>query len=149
MTKNHIGYEHLLYDKFIATDQHCIKEVARKTNIPPSTLYKYCAGNIRPPVDIVASLYNATKDEDFLNYIIDDTDKKLADRYPGKGEKTILEETLDVSVACGRLIEVIQKALKDKDIDRNEKRLIIKSINKAEKELEDLRGKIKEDTKNE
>ncbi len=142
MPRAHTKYQFFLYDKFIG-GQHNIIDTSRKTLIPPSTLYNYVEGVSTCPVDLVAPFYNATKDPDFVNFIINDTDLMLAPKQEGKGDKTILEETLDVSVACGNLTRTVQKALKDKTITRNEERLIIKAINEAEKELEDLRKKIK------
>lgn len=143
MTIKHVEYGQLLYDKLISQKLYTVEFIARRTGTPASTIYKYCECTLVVPAGFESKIYNATKDEDFLNFIIDDTDLMLTPKQEGKGEKTVLEETLDVSVACGHLTKTVQKALKDKDINRNERRLIIKSINKAEKELEDLRKKIK------
>lgn len=140
MPLKHTAFQFFLYEKF--NGQHDITNIVRKMLQNRSTFYNYIEGETYCPVDLVAPLYNATKDRDFLDFIINDTDLKLVPRQEGKGDKTVLEEVLDVGVACGHLTETIQKALKDKVIDRNEKRSIIKTINKAEKELEDLRKKI-------
>ena len=141
MPRAHTKYQFFLYEKFIG-GQHNIIDTSRKILVPASTLYNYAEGVSTCPVDLVAPFYNSTNDPDFLNFIINDTDLMLVPKKEGKGEKTVLEETLDVSVACGNLTRTVQKALKDKEITRNEGRLIVKAINEAEKELEDLRKKI-------
>lgn len=142
MTIKHVEFGQLLYDKLISQELHTVKSIARRTGTPASTIYKYCEYTLVVPAGFESKVYNATKDLDFLNFIIDDTDQMLVDRHKGKGEKTVLEETLDVGVACGQLTKIVQKALKDKTITDREERLIVKAINEAEKELEDLREKI-------
>ena len=140
----HIKFNQLLYEKLIGTDQHSIKMVARKTGTSLSTLYKYCEGTYNPPAEFVAKIYNATGDVDFLDFIINDTDKLLIDKQKGDADKTVVEEALDVAGACGKLIATVQEAMEDKKMTPSEKTCIEKSINRAQKELEDLRERIKE-----
>jgi 6-phosphogluconate dehydrogenase len=92
----------------------------------------------------VSKIYNATGDVDFLDFIINDTDKLLIDKQKGDADKTVVEEALDVAGACGKLIATVQEAMEDKKMTPSEKTCIEKSINRAQKELEDLRERIKE-----
>ena len=145
----HIKFSQLMYEKLIATEgEFNIKRVAKLTGIPAPTLYKYAEGEATPPADLVPMLYNATKDIDYLLFIIDDTDQMLAPRPKADAEKSVLEETLDVAAKCGSLVDMVQVALdaeseSGRDLSPKEKTGIIKAINKSEKELEDLRNKIK------
>ncbi len=141
---SHIKFSQLLYEKLIGTEQYSSKMVARRTGVPLSTLYKYCEGTYNPPAEFVSMVYNATGDVDFLDFIINDTDKMLVDKQKGAAEKSVVEEALDVAGACGRLMEEVQNALKDKSLNNSEKVGIERAINIAEKELEDLRERIKE-----
>lgn len=144
MTIKHVEYGKLLYDKVILQKLWTIEFIARRTNTPPSTLYKYCQGTLVVPAGFESLVYNATGDIDFLNFVVEDTDKVLIDRHRGEGEKTVLEETLDVTAAVGHLVQSVQKSLDKKSEggekqSRNEKAKIFKNIDKVIKELEDLR----------
>lgn len=68
----------------------------------------------------------------------------LVDKQKGVADKPIVDEALDVAVACGRLMEMVQNAMEDKKMSPHEKTCIEKAINKAEKELDDLRERIKD-----
>jgi hypothetical protein len=144
MTIKHFQYAQLLYDILISQKRYTVEFVARRTGTPPSTIYKYCEGTLVVPVEFQSKIYNATGDIDFLNFTIDDTDKVLIDRLRGEGKKSVLEETLDVASASGKLIARVQKALDEKseegkDLSNKENKAIDKDINSVIKELEDLR----------
>lgn len=144
MTIKHVEFGRLLQEKLNSTKDYTVESIARRTGTPTSTIYKYCEGVLVTPAEFVSKVYNATGEEDFLNFIIGDTDKVLIDRHRGKGDKTVLEETLDVAAAAGNLVKVVQTALKKdsesgKKTSPNEKKQITKCINKTIKELEDLR----------
>ena len=146
MAIKHFQYARLLYDILISQKSYTVAFVARRTGTPPSTIYKYCEGTLVVPVEFQSKIYNATGDIDFLNFTRDDTDMVLINRQRGEGEKTVLEETLDVASASGKLIARVQKALDKKseageDLSDNESKAIDKDINSVIKELEDLRAR--------
>ena len=143
MSTSHAKFSHLMYEKLIGTELYPVKSIARRTGVPMSSLYKYCDGTMNSPVEIVAKIYNATGDKDFLHFIIDDTDQMLIDKQKGSAERPLMEEALDVAGACGRLMEEVQKAMKDKKLTKAEKFKIEKAINASQKELEDLRESLR------
>lgn len=142
MPIRYLGFQNLLYRKFISPGEHDAKKIAHAINESLSSFYKYCEGNWYCPPDLISRIYNATKDPDFLNFILNDTDLMLAPRKNVAPDKSVLEETLDVASAAGSVVAKIDNALKDGRINDIEIRQIIHAIDKGEKELEDLRRKI-------
>ena len=143
MPINHIGFQNLLYQKFISPGQHDAKKIAHAMNVSMTTFYNYCEGNAYFPPDLLSRLYTVTGDPDFLNFILNDTDQQLAPRQIQSPKKSIVEETLDVAAALGDVVKKTQNALEDKSINDLEKRKICQAIDKSEKELEELRLKIR------
>ncbi len=144
MTIKHVEFGKLLYTKLIYEKLYTVELIARRTNTPASTVYKYCEGTLVTPADFVSKVYNATKDIDFLDFVIGDTDKVLIARHRGGGEKTVLEETLDVASAFGHLSQSVQKAQAKTSesgtgISDSESRVIYKHLNSIIKEVEDVR----------
>src|SRR3990167_2344629 len=140
----HDGFRSLLYYKFIHSKTHKVDETALKMGISVSTFYNYIEGINNFPVDLVPPLYNATQDIDFLNFILNDTNKKIIDKAPAaKQVKTPTDETLDIAAATGTLVAEVKRTLEDGYLSVNDKRTLEKQINIAEKEIEDLRKVLK------
>lgn len=142
MPLNHIGFQNLLYQKFISPGEHDAQKTARSMNVSMTTFYNYCEGNAYFPPDLIALLYTTTRDPDFLNFILNETDQMLAPRKVGKPGRSLVEETLDVAAALGDVVKRTQAALKDGRLNVSEKNKIIHAIDASEKELEDLRKKV-------
>lgn len=142
--RNYDGFRSLLYYKICGSKNHKVDDIARKMGLSVSTLYNYIEGINNFPPDLMAPLYNATHDIDFLNFVLNDTDQMAVDRKTAQVKGGLLEETLDVAASSGKLVAEIQKDLRDKRISVNEKRTIEKQINGAVKELEDLRKVLKD-----
>ncbi len=143
----YIGFQNLLYRKFISPREHDAKKVAAAIGESLSTLYNYVEGISYCPVDLVARLYKATGDKDFLNFVLDDTDQKLAPREPSKDKKTLEGELLDVAAANGNLMQAAHKALKDGGMSKSEGRDLLRKIGHERKELDDLHVLLLERTK--
>lgn len=139
----HVKFQNLLNDKFIITEQHRARDVARRMNIPESSLYHYIEGASAFPIDLLPLLYNATRDPEFITFATDDTDMMLVSRQEGNGLRSLLSETLDGAAAVGLLVAVIQEALEDNHLSEAERSKINKAVNKAQKELEDIKAKVK------
>ena len=133
------GFRSLLYYKLVQSKEYSVQEIAGKMNMSSSSLYHYIEGESNFPVDLIARLYNSTHDIDFLNFILNDTDKMLTDRAESHIEKGLIEEILDVASATGEVVTKTKEAIEDGKINEAEKKKIIKTIDKAEKELEDAR----------
>jgi len=133
------GFRSLLYYKFIHSKTHKVDSIAVKMGLSVSTLYNYIEGINNFPPDLVAPLYNATQDIDFLNFILNDTDQMAVERKTAQVKGGLVEETLDVAASSGKLVAEIQKDLKDKRVSVNEKKIIEKKLNEVEKQLEDVR----------
>ncbi|WKZ15456.1 MAG: hypothetical protein QY317_16295 [Candidatus Jettenia caeni] len=141
MPQIHTKFKHLLYSKLIESGNYSLSDIARRMNIPTSTLYHYVEeGGPTFPVDLLASLYNATRDMDFLSFILNDTDMMPTPRQASKDGKSVLEETLEAVAASGIVVSCVQEAIRDKKIDNKEQEKIVQAINKVEKELEDLKN---------
>lgn len=142
MPVRYLGFQNLLYRKFISPGEHDAKKIAHAINESLSSFYKYCEGNWYCPPDLISRIYNATKDPDFLNFILNDTDLMLAPRKTAAPEKSLVEETLDVAVSLGDVVKKTQTAIEDGRLNDLERRKIIHAIDAGEKELEDLRKKV-------
>ena len=142
MPINYIGFQNLLYQKFISPGQHDAKKTAHALNVSMTTFYNYCEANAYFPPDLLGRLYTVTGDPDFLNFILNDTDMLLAPRKIGAPEKSVIEETLDVAAASGDVVSIVEKALRNKTINEIERRRIIKALDISEKEIEELRKKV-------
>ena len=118
-------FQFFLYQIFLQEKRHDAQDVARKLGLPASTLYHWIEGENAFPVDMLAPLYNATHDIDFLNFILNDTDQMMLARKPAEVKGGMLEETLDVAAATGKLVAEIQKDLADKRLSVNEKKALI------------------------
>lgn len=143
MIKND-GFRVLLYHKFIYRKAFRVDEVADKMGIPPTTFYKYLQGQMNFPVDLVAKLYSATGDIEFLNFILNDTPHMLAPRKAAGAGKSLTDEALDTAAATGRLISEVQKAAGEVSINDIERRKLNRQIDEAEKDLEELRKTVNE-----
>lgn len=142
MASKYTKFKELLKQKLIFSEQYNVRDVARKINISPSSLYHYAedAQNCPNfPVDLLAPLFNATKDIDFLNFILADTDFMLAPRQQTTEQKSVKDETLEAAAAGGILVKHVCEALRDNILSDEEKKTIAKAIDGAELELEDLR----------
>ena len=117
-------FQFFLYQIFLQEKRHDAQDVARKLGLPASTLYHWIEGENAFPVDMLAPLYNATHDIDFLNFILNDTDQMMIARKPAEVKGGMLEETLDVAAATGKLVAEIQKDLADKRLSVNEKKAL-------------------------
>ena len=144
MKIQHTGFQSLLYEKFVIDKVHDGKKVAPAMGIAPSTLYGYIEGKQYMPPDLIARLYKATGDVDFLNFIIDKTDQSLRPRETHAGKEDLKDDTLDVASAAGAAVAEIQKALADDNVSEVEKQRITKRLNVLMKEIEDVRAHVKE-----
>ena len=138
MPLKHQGFQSLLYFKFVHEKLFRVEDIAKAMGLSPSTLYNYLEGITTFPPDLIAPLYNATKDEGFLNFVTDDTDKRLVERDAPRHVKPVIEETLDMVGAAGALTEKINKSLVDGDINAAEKQKLLNAAHKVFKELEEL-----------
>ena len=144
MHLKYIRFQNLLYNKFVSPGEHDAKKVCSQMNISLSTFYNYIEGISHFPPDLIAPVYNSTHDIDFLNFILNDTDKKIIDKAPAaKQVKTPTDETLDIAAATGTLVAEVKRSLKDGYLSANDKRALEKQINITEKEMEDLRKILK------
>ncbi len=140
MASRYTKFKELLKSKLVFSEEYKLADVARKMNVPVSTLYHYTEDNAPHfPVELIAPLYNATKDKAFLNFMLTDTDFLLAPRPQAGETKDIKDETLDAAASSGSLVAQVVAALKDGTLNEDEKVEILKAIDGAQLELEDLR----------
>lgn len=139
MIKN-TEFQLLLQQKIVLSGKYSIEEVARAIDVPKNTLYHYLEGRSTFPVDKVGPLYNYTQESAFLDFVVRDTDMMLTYRQPGSAGKPIVDETLDVAAELGNVVKSVRDALMDRGISDAENAGIVEAINKAQKELEDLRA---------
>lgn len=113
MPLKYTKFQFFLYEKIILSNKNNVEEISKKIPLPASTLYNYLEGQSACPVELVAPFYNATKDIDFLNFIIDDTDHVLVARKCSGPKKSIIEEALNVASSNGQLISIVKDGLKN------------------------------------
>ncbi|MEK6530999.1 MAG: phage regulatory CII family protein [Deltaproteobacteria bacterium] len=143
MPIKHLGYQNLLYRKFVSPGEHDAKRAAQAIGESLSSLYNYIEGISYCPPDIISRLYNATKDTEFLSFIVDDTDQALTERRQRPPGKSVLEEALDVAAAIGGLVHATKGALDDGRISEADRTKILRAIEKGHNELEDLKSVIR------
>ncbi len=149
MSTKYQEFPDFLYRKFSFLKEHRIEDVVEGLNelgqeVSVSTFRKYVRGEFSFPPDLIGPLYTVTQDPDFLNYILKDTDMRLAPRSRNGSDKGAEHETLDVCAAVGRLSAAVEAAkANDGEIDDIEAARIMKGIEQAHKELGDLRLCIK------
>jgi len=142
----HVEFQFLLYSKFISPlgdePKHDADHAAREIGISRSTLYNYIEGECYCPPDLISRIYNATGDVDFLNFIVNPTDKRLVDKESVRAEKGLVEEVLDVAGTAGGLVNMVREALADGRLSALEQHQILRGIEGVHKELEDLKACI-------
>lgn len=140
MAFKYTKFKELLKLKLVFSEEYKLSDVARKMNVPVSTLYHYTEDNAPHfPIELIATLYNATKDVAFLNFVLADTDMMLTPRQASTEQKTLKAETLEAAAAGGILVKQVCEALRDNILSEDEKKTIAKAIDGAELELEDMR----------
>lgn len=140
MSHKYTKYKELLRQKLLFSGLYSVAEIARKINVPISTMYRYLEENgPNPPVEWIAPIYNTTNDIDFLNFILNDTRMMATPRQRPGETKDIKDETLEAAAAGGMLVKHVCEALRDNILSDEEKKTIAKAIDGAELELEDLR----------
>ena len=141
MAAKYTKFKELLKSKLVFSEEYKLSDIARKMNVPVSTLYHYTEDNAPHfPIELIAPLYNATKDQAFLNFILADTDMMLAPRQSASDGITVKDEMLEAAAAGGMLVREVVDAIRDGLISEVEKGTIMAAIDANEKELEDLRG---------
>ena len=143
MAFKYTKFKELLKSKLVFSEEYKLSDIARKMNVPVSTLYHYTEDNAPHfPIELLAPLYNATKDPSFLNFILADTDLMLAPRQYSSEGKTVKDEMLEAAAAGGSLVQKVVDAIRDRLMSDVEKGAIMAAIDKNEKELEDLRSGV-------
>ncbi|MCL4873822.1 hypothetical protein KJ039_07065 [bacterium] len=143
MPIRHIGFQNLLYRKFISPGEHDAKKVAGAIGESLSTFYNYCEGAHYCPPDLVGRIYNATGDLDFLNFILADTDHLPAPRQGAKEHRGLIGETLDVAASVGRFIADVQAMTADNHLSEMEKGYLCRRIEQVQAQLEEARLALK------
>lgn len=133
------GFQNFLYGKLILDGKYSLKEVAGKMGILSRLLYNYTSGESYFPVDLLTSLYRATGDREFLDFVINDSDMMLTPRKKANTNQSLITEALDTSVAAGEVVRAVKKAIADGTLNPRERALIVRMVNNNEKELEDVR----------
>lgn len=139
----YLGFQNLLYRKFVSPGEHDAKAVAFAMGISLSTFYNYIEGVSTTPPDLIPLLYNATKDSEFLSFVTDPTDKRLSDKNPVLNSRSVIDEAFDVTAANGRLVDSVRKALNDARISRAELRTLFNVLGLVRQEVDELEASIK------
>jgi len=135
------GFRFFLYG-LLTKRENDVPDIARRMGIGRTTLYHYAENDSYFPPDLIAPLYNATKDLSILEWIIQDTDYQLTPRQGAISTKPIMQEATDVAIAYGDLIAELKKALADGRITGGEKKKLHKILNNHLKEVEEVRAAL-------
>ena len=143
----HKGFQSLLYYKLIQSKRFRVDETADKMGISPATLYGYAEARSTFPVDLLGKLYNATKDPEFLTFVIDDTDCMAVPRPQAEAKgRSLVWEAADVSMIGGELLKQIDEALSDGRIDEPERKRLNQLANRGLKEFQDVINHLEQDS---
>ena len=115
-------FQSLLYQKFIGgNSEHCVKQIAPELDLAPSTLYEYCRGKQRFPIELLGQLVQATGDPQFIEVFLKDT-------YYVINSVPVVTDIIDHTIAMlknmkrfGDLADTYEKSIADGVIDRREK----------------------------
>lgn len=144
MPTEYKGWPSLCYYHLIMSGRHRVDETAEKMAISPSSLYKYCEGEVNFPVDLIPRLYNATHEKEFLDFLVKGTDQIVLPRPGAEANGRSLEiEMLDVAAVVGELAKHITTALEDGRLSEAEAIKAERTLNRLQREAEGVREKLK------
>ena len=144
MPTEYKGWPSLLYYHLIHSGKHDVGQVAQRMGVSASSLYKYAEGECNFPPDLIPTLYNATKEKDFLDFCVKGTDQMLAPRpQPGTSARSLEMETLDVASATGEMAGQVRALLEDGRTSEIEIKQLEKTLNGLQREVEEVRQKIR------
>ncbi len=122
-----------------------VKQVAPEIGISPDQLNKYIT-NYQPfPSYLIPGLYNATKDQTLLNWIISRCEGAAVSYHVefGKPSGSAQDEINKTVVAIGKLVEIWEKALERGELNMTDRGAIGRT---ADRVIE-LMERIKRETK--
>lgn len=145
MTVQYRAWPSLLYYHLIHSGKHDLREVAKKMMVNPDSLYKWAEGVNTFPPELAGPLYNATGEIEFLESLMKDTGMMVVPRPMANGAgKPVLNEVIDVVGAVGDMANHFNKAMADGKLDSREISRAEKLLNKVQREVEDVRQRIKQ-----
>ncbi len=124
MGRGSLGFQSLMYYKFIIKKQYRVDETAFKMRIAMDTLYRYIRGELIIPPDRIVDLIKATGDREFLEFFSDPAGFDLVPRETFRDAKDIRALELNLAISVGQALKEIEKAYEDGKIEESEYRTI-------------------------
>ena len=106
------------------------KAIAIDLGIPYSTYDNWVRGEASFPPDLIPRLYEITKDDRVLEFILEPIGRISIPRVNGNSSKPIQKLELQLSIFEGKTIEAIENALEDGKITVQEYNSIHRIVNK-------------------
>ena len=131
-----------LYNKITIEEVISIRELENRTGIPASTWYNWAGSISTVPPEIFTLLYNLTKDKEFLNFFLKNTDQMLTPRQAVAEVGGIAREMIDPAIALGAALDEIKNSMMDGKLQPLEKQRIHKKLDNLQNEIEELRSCI-------
>ena len=95
-----IGFQNLLYVRFIIEKRYRVDEVARKLDIHKDTLYRWIRGDNPFPIDQLPHLVKATDDPIYLKYLAREAGFSLVEQVKDKKTAEAISRIADILISC-------------------------------------------------
>jgi hypothetical protein len=118
-------FQGILYEKFIGVNsKYIVKQIAPELDRAVSTFYAYCRGEQDFPIELLGELVRITKDPQFIEVFLRDTEYVLSRIPRSKDKKGHTSSILTNMKMLGDLAELYERSVADGIIDqRNKKEL--------------------------
>lgn len=144
-SENTQGFASLLYVAFVIEKRYRVDEVAPLLDVSPSTLYDYISGRRIFPPDLIAPLYNATKDRRFLALFLDECGCTFTELPEPEAciDETVLAEAIRAQEEFTDVLRATREALRDDRVDRRELAQIEQEYSEAKAQLARLMATVR------
>lgn len=137
--------ERALYQHLIQSGRHELRQVARRLNMPYSTLAAYCEDRRPLRADMIPLLYSATHDIDLFADVSGASACGIVCSLPAQGRLTgesIAVHMLRVEAEVGVTASEVIAAVQDGRVDQGEAARILAKIPDCERALAELRSAL-------
>ena len=98
--KAKMGFQSLLYYKFVVHKTYRVDTVAEKMGLSSDTLYRYVRGDRPFPIDRLSDLVNATGDFEYLEYFNDRCGYSVIPKIKDKTTTEIMTQIAEIFLSA-------------------------------------------------
>lgn len=151
----HTKFQHLLYQIFVYEKKYAVEDACRLIGVKPRSFYDYLEGVRYFPPDLAPVLFIATVHLDILRHVSPAGEMRLLTFFTeGTGYEAVpvdraddhdplCKDLLDIAATLGKLVPVIQRAVRDGHVSERESADISALCTALIQEVEGVRAKTK------